>query len=182
MRPSAAAIAAAALLLGALAAFASPDAHAQWKWRDEQGRVHYADRPPPAGVPASRILHSDAVPGTGDAPSPAPAAAESDSGAGRLRPAAGPDAPASPAARAAQLRKRDAERDAQRRRDEQLAAQAAMLAEACAALRSEARTLESGMRLVRVDAQGERVPMTNEERDARLQRIRHDLRAHCPTG
>lgn len=155
---------AAALLFGAMSPAASPDAHAQWKWRDDQGRVHYSDRPPPTSVPASRIQRSDL------APAVAGAAASSPAGA------------ASGAEREEQTRRRDAERDEERRKAEQLARQAAALAEACDGMRGEARTLESGMLLARVDARGERQPMSDDERAARLEAIRRDLQAHCPSS
>lgn len=151
---------AAALLFGALSAAASPDAHAQWKWRDDQGRVHYSDRPPPTSVPASRVQRSELAPAVAGAPAASPASA------------------ASSAERAGQMRRRDEERG----KAEQLARQAAALAEACEGMRGEARTLESGIRVARVDARGERQLMTDEERAARLEAIRRDLQAHCPSS
>ena len=42
-----------AVLVGA--ALAVP-AHAQWKWRDEDGRINYSNQPPPLSVPLDRIL------------------------------------------------------------------------------------------------------------------------------
>lgn len=74
-------------LLMALAA--APLAHAQYKWRDANGRMVYSDMPPPASVAPSAVLQAPAR--------PAPAADSGGSGAtaraASAVPPAGPSAP-----------------------------------------------------------------------------------------
>jgi hypothetical protein len=164
----------ATLLLAALLQVSLP-AHAQWKWRDDLGRLHYSDQPPPPNVPSSRIM---AIPGK----------ATSAAMTGAAAPTANADASkASPgpktwAERSMEIRKRDAQREAEGRKEEELARQAAALGQVCEGMRAEARTLESGMRLARVNAQGEQEFVSEEERTARLQSLRKDLQANCPTS
>ena len=74
------------------------------------------------------------------------------------------------------------DQDLQISAEEELARQAAALGQACEAMRAETRTLESGMRLARVNARGEQEVVSEEERAARLNALRKDLQAHCPTS
>jgi len=175
------------LLLGALLQ-ASADAHAQWKWRDENGRVHYSDQPPPPGVPPSRIMRSvDKGPPLTVASTPpsseAASSARGASGGAPAQPGKGAaNTPKSWAERALELRKREAERQEDQRKEEDLARKAAALGQVCDGMRSEVRTLESGMRIARVNAQGEQEIVSDEERAARLDVLRKDTQAHCPTS
>ena len=201
--PSPPTVIAAILLLGTLLQL-SPTAHAQWKWRDDLGRTHYSDQPPPPNVPASRIMTLPAK-GAAPTPTPAPVPAGADSPEANAAPtkasppvqaataqpggdaAAGssadaPKASAGPktlAERALEMRRREAQRQADQRKEEDLARQAAARGQVCEGMRAEARTLESGMRIGRVNAQGEREIITDEERAARLQALRKDLQANC---
>jgi len=175
------------VLLGALL-HASADAQAQWKWQDENGRVHYSDQPPPPNVPSSRIMRSvdkgpqPAVASTSSAGSAAPGSKGETAGA-TAQPGNGVAvAPKSWAERAGELRKREAERQEAQRKEEDLARKAAALGQVCEGMRSEVRTLESGMRIARVNAQGEQEFVTEEERAARLDVLRKDIQAHCPTS
>jgi len=199
--PSMPTVFAAILLLGTLLQGSSL-AHAQWKWRDDLGHLHYSDQPPPTSVPAASIL---TAPRGGAAPAPAgadapkagadpsqanPAARTASADTGKRSGAAGADAdPAKPSAgprtwaeRSMELRKQDAQRKEEQRKEEELARQAAALGQACEAMRAETRTLESGMRLARVNARGEQEVVSEEARAARLNALRKDLQAHCPTS
>ena len=64
----------------------------------------------------------------------------------------------------------------------QASAQAARTARVCADQDTNVRTLESGMRLVRVNESGEREYLTDEERSAQLERIRKEMKEHCGKG
>lgn len=175
------------VLLGALLQ-ASQDAHAQWKWRDEDGRVHYSDQPPPPNVPESRIARSakqgpSLTVASTPAPTPAAAAPSAQNGPASEKPGVDPaKAPKSWNERALEMRKRDTERQEAQRKEEDLARKAAALGQVCEGMRSEVRTLESGMRIARVNARGEQEFVTDEERASRLDALRKDLQAHCPTS
>jgi hypothetical protein len=178
----------ATLLLAALLQVSLP-AHAQWKWRDDLGRLHYSDQPPPPNVPSSRIM---AIPGkatsaamTGAAAPKANAdasKANADASKANADASKASPGPKTWAERSMEIRKRDAQREAEGRKEEELARQAAALGQVCEGMRAEARTLESGMRLARVNAQGEQEIVSEEERTARLQSLRKDLQANCPTS
>ena len=157
-----------ALLTGALLALTCQPASAQWKWRDESGRIHYSDQPPPRSVPPSQVrelgLASD--PTVVGAPASGGAA---DSGKAKTW-----------TERALELRRRDAEREAARSKEEARERELAARGQLCEGLRGEERTLQSGVRIATVNRQGEPIVIDDEERAARLEAIQRDIRAHCP--
>jgi hypothetical protein len=182
-------------LLAVLAALvAAPAAQAQWKWRDAGGQIHYSDRPPPAGTVGVQILK-------GTQPPPAPATARN-AAPGAAQPAAPGTAPPTatagkPASNATaapptpenrladlqmRLKQQEAQRAAAERKEQEAEQKAALRNQACADLASGIRTLESGMRVVTVNAQGEQEFLSDEERAVRLERLRRDQRALCLTS
>jgi hypothetical protein len=142
-------------------------AQAQWKWRDAQGRIQYSDRPPPHSVPDKDVL---ARPAAQSAVAPPPAA-----------PASAPASAALPAVRDPQLeaRKRQGEADeqAQRRAEEEKVAR--QRKENCERAREYARTLDSGMRIARVNPQGEREVLDDEQRAAEVAKTREVVTSEC---
>lgn len=153
-----------AALLGATLAL---PAAAQWKWRGPNGQIQYSDLPPPAGVPDKDILQR-------------PSAA--------LR--AAPVAPAASAASAPPLAAKgvDAELEAKRKQAEQAQADkakaeeqrlAAMRADNCQRAHAHVRTLESGLRMARVNEKGEREIVDDEQRAAALKRARDAIASDC---
>lgn len=137
-------------------------AHAQYSWIDEKGARVFSDRPPPPGTPPSRILKTPR--GLEPASAPAPGA-----------PAGQPSTPGW-MEREADYRKRAAKRA--KEEEDAVAANKARTAE-CDAARAEQAGLNSGVRLVRIDKNGERDYVSDEERAQRLEKARRTL-AHCP--
>lgn len=146
-------------------------AHAQYSWIDAKGVRHFSDRPPPPSIPQHKILKA---PGRAAAPvytstaEPAPAA---DAAA----PTKGPQTLAQ-REESYQIRKKMLEEqnkkdlaEAQRRRD---------LAEHCRDARQMQAQVESGVRIAKFDAKGERSFMSDEERAAQLARVNKAL-AQC---
>lgn len=165
-----------ALVLGLATA-----AHAQWKWRDANGAIHYSDQPPPVSVPAANILRGRladplpaAKPAEGAAPAnPAPVAkapASAQAQPGAARPGQAPSAGATPGSGPV----------APRGAPEPGSAQIEQIAQACNQLREEIRTLESGMRLARVNARGEQEILSDADRAKRVEVVTRELRANCP--
>lgn len=165
---------------------ASHPAMAQYQWRDANGRMVFSDQPPPPSIDPSRIIRRDPVRQT-------PPAADS-SGVPRTpdgtsagvsataRPASGASAPESFADRQLDAKRKAQEKaDAERKKKEQ-AEQEAKVARACEDMRSEVRTLETGMRVTRVNAQGEREFLSDEDRNKRIDTVRRDMREHCKQG
>ena len=126
----------------------------QYKWTDSSGRVQYGDVPPP-GVKVTRLRSSSG--GYGPPVEAAPAADAKDAAK------AAPKGPLTPAEQEAAFRKR--QQDAAKDRDKQAAAdqQAAAKRQNCANAQENLRALESGGRIQRTDAKGERVYLGDEE-------------------
>ena len=172
----------------ALTSLISLGARAQYSWIDDKGARAFSDRPPPPGTPLARILK---MPRGLD---PRPAQAETGAPAAGT-PAAGTPAagtPASPAAAAADadkpkaptlaerdaaFRKRAAQREAAEQKAAQEAANKASKDESCALARENERALASGVRMSRIDEQGERAMLSDAERAQRLERSQRTLKS-----
>jgi len=157
-------------LVACLLAIAATGASAQsfWKWRDASGQVHMSDTPPPATVPAKDILQR----GGGNAPSLAPATA----------------APAPSAAAATgdgDLQKKKARAD-QEKADKAAADKAALeqknaaiRAENCQRAQNQAKAIDSGMRIARVNTKGEREYLDDNARAAEMKHTQDIIAQNC---
>lgn len=149
---------AALLLLGAAAA------HAQYVWIGPNGTRQYSDRPPPPGTPAGKIVKA---PGRPAMPSPEPALdAPADSPA---------KAPPTLAEREAAFRERGKAREEDERKHQEEAARQRRLAEHCAAARQTQAQLDSGIRISRIGADGQKTYLTDDEKAARGAQVRRAL-------
>jgi len=157
------------VLVGALAASWSAAAHAQWKWRDKNGQLHISDLPPPSEVSEKDVLSRPAS-AKRPAPPVAPVAAAS---------AAAPTPAKLPGESEleAKVRKAEQERQAQQKREEEK--QAAQRAENCTRAKEYMRTLDSGMRIARVNDKGEREFLDDKQRAAETQRTREVMASEC---
>jgi len=165
-----AATAAAGLLL------AVPAAQAQYKWKDAQGQLHVSDMPPPRDVPERNILQRpSATPAARAAAAPRPAGASAPAVV-RSAASAAPTPPTDPelARRKQQLAQQasqQAQADAQR--------QAAVRAENCQRARQQLALLQSGQRMMRLNAAGEQVVLDDAARQADTQRTEQVIRSDC---
>lgn len=164
---------------------AAPALAETWKWRDASGRVVYSDQPPPPEVRASQILRGPRSATPADA-----ASAPSGDGAGQpAEPAAAAGGtPAEPGTAAAPstwvekeqaFRKRKLEREEAAKKDREQREQAARTARACDEARSALRTLESGLRMAVVKADGEREVLDDRERARRIDHLRQEIARGC---
>ncbi|SFC42895.1 DUF4124 domain-containing protein [Massilia yuzhufengensis] len=176
-----AALAGALLLSAALA-------HAQYSWIDEKGTRHFSDRPPPPSTPAAKILKQPRTP----VPAPAPAATAkrewqpafsiaTESGSIDIPP--GPDeAERKQLSKLAQQEAAYRERVKQRAEQEKKEAEDAQrqngISERCRDAAEVLRQNTSGIRVAKVDVNGERSYMTDEEKAAQNERVRKML-AEC---
>ncbi|MCA1248205.1 DUF4124 domain-containing protein [Massilia sp. MS-15] len=149
-----------ALLLGA------GGAQAQYSWIDAKGTRHFSDQPPPPSTPPQRILKMPARHAPG--PAPAPASTPVDA-----RPAP------TLAEREADYVQRARQREAQEKKLAEDAARQRALLENCERAREVRAQAESGIRIAKVDANGERRFVTDQERAEELARARRML-AQCP--
>jgi hypothetical protein len=146
----------------------SMPADAQWKWRDSRGQVHISDIPPPRDIPDKDVLQKPEV--TVRKAAPAPVAAN----------AASAPVPGKPPV--------DPELEAKRKRAEQ---EQAALAEAdkkkaaavrkdnCQRAREQLATIDSGQRIARVKADGEREILDDEQRAKEARRAREAIASEC---
>lgn len=165
-------------------------ADAQWRWRDANGRVTVSDRPPPREVPEKDILSrpnkaSAARPLPPGLPSSAVAAEQAASA-----PAVAASAPAVAASAAASgpASGLQAEVEARRRRAQQEQAArakaeeeklAAQRAENCRRARQQVATLESGVRIARVNERGEREVLDDRARADEMRTARAVIASDC---
>jgi hypothetical protein len=146
-------------------------ASAQYVWIDEKGVKQFSDMPPPASVPANRILKQPGATST--------KAASTDNG---NDPAASPEAtpkgPPTTAERNAEFKKRRAE---QAEKDKKAAEQAQRDAENaanCERARAYQYSLQSGERILQTDKNGERSYLSDEERQVEADKAQRYL-ANC---
>jgi hypothetical protein len=163
-------VAAASAVLGLTLAL---PAAAQWKWRDKAGQTQYSDLPPPPGVPETDILQR---PNTASATrrGAAPVAAA---------PASAASAAPLVAARASdpelEARRKKAEQEVADKKKAEEAKLATARADNCARAKEQMRTLDSGSRISRVNAKGEREYMDDAARAEEARRTREVMASEC---
>ena len=160
----------ATLLCAAL--MVAPAAQAQWKWRDANGGIQLSDVPPPPSVPEKNILQRPGPPKPANAAPPA-----------AVRPAA-----SSPTVNARQKTPLDHEVDQRRKADEQERQarrkadeerQAALRRDNCQRAQQAIATMDSGQRIARVNVQGEREFLSDEQRAAERRRAQAVVSSDC---
>jgi hypothetical protein len=157
-------------LATALAAlsFAAPSLAQQFKWVDKDGRTQYGDTPPP-GVKATPLR---APAGPASAP-----AAEGKAADGK--PAAKAKGPLTPAEQEADYRKRQLDAQKSREKDEKKAQDEEAKRANCTSAQEQVRVMESGQRVARTDANGERYFVDDDQRAAELAKARKAASQWC---
>jgi hypothetical protein len=155
-------------LLAALVCLLLPGpSEAQWKWRDARGQVHASDIPPPRDIPEKDVLQRPEL--VVRKPAVAPVAASA--------PAAVPGkAPVDPELE--ERRKRAEQEQAARAKPEDPKA-AAVRKENCQRAREQLATLDSGQRIARIKADGERDILDDEQRAKEARRVRDIMASDC---
>ncbi len=121
------------------------------KWIDANGQVQYSDGPPPANIKA-KTIHSDSA---------ATQSASSVPDTSKSNTKSVVDADNTTAAKAAQQAKEKADK------------------ERCAATQQNLRTLQDGIRIVEVDAKGERSFLDDAQRQQRITKAQQDIGTYC---
>ncbi|MBV8208994.1 MAG: DUF4124 domain-containing protein [Burkholderiaceae bacterium] len=163
-------------------------AAAQWAWRDESGHTVYSDQPPPAGVRPTDVLR-EPTPARAAAPSDlaepepaaAPPAADSPGAAAAPAPVPNAAAPHTPtmSERDADFRKRVKERADAEKKLADVQSETAQKAADCERARGYMKSLDSGMRLIRTNPDGTRELLSDEQRNAEVQRTREMIQSRC---
>ena len=144
-------------------------AAAQWKWKDSRGQVVISDVPPPREIPERDVLQKPTLVLQRQATPQASAAS-----------AAPADAAAKPKVDAeleARRKKAEAEQQAKQKADEQKIA--AVRADNCKRARQYAETLNSGIRMTRLNEKGEQEYLDDNQRAAEMQRARQTIESEC---
>lgn len=144
-------------------------AHAQWKWKDRNGQTHVSDLPPPRDIPEKDVLQRPAEPVRRAAPAPASAASTPVASA-EVKPRVDP---------ALEARRQKAEQDQKARAKAEEERVAGQRAENCQRARQHLATLESGMRVARLNDKGEREILDDKGRADEVQRTRQVIASEC---
>ena len=135
------------------------------KWVDANGNVQYSDQPPPANVKA-KTLHS-----TSNTPALTSASGVAASSA--------PPAGKTLAEREAELKKaQKAKKDAADKAAQEQARKDADNAN-CEASKQNLRTLQEGIRMVEINANGERSYISDEQRQQRIAKAQQNISTFC---
>ena len=144
-------------------------AHAQWKWRDKDGRVTVSDRPPPRDVADKDILARP------QAARRATLAAAPASGAS----AAAAETPKTALDKEVEARKRAAEQEQSAKAKADETKIAAQKAENCQRARGHQAALEGGQRIARLNEKGEREVLDDKGRADELRQARDVIASDC---
>lgn len=173
------------LFLAIAACLVCLSAQAQWQWIDKDGRRVFSDRAPPPDVPPKSILKQ---PGAAPGSTAAPVAARAAVPAGAASAAAAAASAAAPSVAAPTLsgvdkeltdKKKQAEAAiaAQARADEERVRKAK--ADNCERAKANKTLMDSGVRVSRTGASGEREILDDAARAAELKRIQAVMDANC---
>lgn len=132
------------------------------KWEDANGQVHYSDVPPPPNANI-KILSKT----SGETPKKS----GDDSSAG--------DAPKTMAEREAELKKTKQEKKEAADKAAKQQADTEAKKSYCTSLQQNLRALQEGVRIMEVDASGNRSFLEDEQRQQRISKAQQDLSAHC---
>ncbi len=144
---------------------------AQWKWRDAQGVMHYSDQPPPANIPPRDILQQPTQP----AVTSVHASASQTPSATASKPQQAPSELEKKMA--AQKKAEQAAQDLAKQQQQQAAA--LQNQQNCLQAQQQLQVLDSGQRMVQIDAQGQHVIMDDAQRAAERARIAGLIAQYC---
>jgi len=157
-------------------------AQAQWKWRDKNGQTQYSDLPPPSAVPEQDILSR---PGSArrrsNAGPVAPGAASAASAGAASAPSAAASTALAPKTVDPELeaKRKQAEADQAAKVKVEEARVAALKAENCTRARTQMRTLDSGIRVVRANDKGDREILDDKQRADEVKRTQGIIASDC---
>jgi cell division protein FtsN len=165
-------------LIALLAFSVTTAALAQYSWTDEKGTRQYSDRPPPAGVPQSRILKQPGKP-SGVATVGTPASDTAQGPAASSPSSIDTKTSLTTAEKNADFQRRRAEQaEKQKKADEDQKLTLARAAN-CERAGEYKRVLESGERVARSDKNGERTYLTDEQRARELRDTKQVMSEDC---
>jgi hypothetical protein len=139
------------------AVFATAASAQMYKWRDSDGRIQYSDTPPPVGAKDIQRLRKDTSPAAAAPSSAARSLAEQD----------------------AEFKKRLVEKQEAQAKQAKEAQEEEFRARNCAQAKAQLAALESGARMVQLNAKGERIPIEDSERERAKQDTQKAVESWC---
>lgn len=161
------------LILVAVALCASSAAVAQYHWIDNQGHPVFSDQAPPSSIPEKNIISGPGIQKPGTVASAAPDAATAGG------PASAPIKAPSGTDAALQERVDQAKQAEEAKKKQEEAKVAAARADNCKRAETAKRTLDSGMRMARINDKGERIVLDDSQRAAELKRTDAIIASDC---
>ena len=152
-------------------------ASAQWQWVDNSGKKVFSDQPPPTDIPEKNILRRAGPSPSARAPAPVTAAPEGGTDAAAAPKAAAPKPTGVDKELEEKTKKAEAEQKAKEAAETAKVAKAK--AESCARAREGKATIDSGIRLAKVNAKGEREIMDDAARAAEQKRVQSVIDSDC---
>ena len=169
------------LLVGCVVALPL-SASAQWQWIDKNGKKVFSDQAPPPDVPDKNILRRSGTPPprptTGISSPETPAPESTEAAAPKAREGAATPKP-SGVDKDLEEKTKKAEAEEKTKRAAEEAKIAKAKADNCALARQSKATVDSGMRIAKVNAQGEREIMDDTARAAEQKRIQSVINSDC---
>lgn len=152
-------------------------ASAQWQWIDKSGKKVFSDQAPPSDIPEKNILRraGSPPPRAGFSSAPADAAAPDEASAPKA--AAAPKPPAVDKELEEKTKKAQAEEKAKQAAEAEKNAKAK--ADNCDRARQGKATFDSGIRVAKVNAKGEREIMDDVARAAEQKRLQSIIESDC---
>jgi hypothetical protein len=154
-------------------------ASAQWQWIDKNGKKVFSDQAPPPDVPEKNILRRSGTPPTRGGFTQAPAEADApDAAASKSREAAAaPKPPGVDKELEEKTKKAQAEEKAKQAAEAEKNAK--VKADNCDRARQGKATFDSGIRVAKVNAKGEREIMDDAARAAEQNRLQSIIESDC---
>lgn len=149
-------------------------ASAQWQWLDKSGRKVFSDQAPPPDITPDRVLRKPGSRARGfeDAPA-APVAAAAPADAASLPKPSGRD-------KALEDKKKQLQSAEEEKRKAEEQKNAQLRAENCSRAKSGKANFDSGARIARVNAKGEREIMDDAARAAEVKLLNEVIARDCP--
>ena len=152
-------------------------ASAQWQWIDKNGKKVFSDQAPPPDVPEKNILRRSG------SPPPARVTVDTSNAEAPAADAAGGAAPKAPKPTGVDKELEEKTKKAEAEQKAKDAAEAAKIAKAkadnCVLARQGKATVDSGIRIAKVNAQGEREIMDDTARAAEQKRLQTVINSDC---
>ena len=154
-------------LIGGAWLVSAPAGAQTYKWTDAEGKVHYSDQPPPANAKEQAMVK----PRKPSASTPA-ASAPTEKGASTAKNKTYIE-------QEADFKKRQVETAEREAADKKKAAEAAEKKQNCEQARSQVKNLQSGGRITRTNAQGEREYLNDAQIAQEIERGKKSVDSWC---